>query len=245
MQAQPATETMRLERLRGLHARSGAGRLQLACAGRTLMLYGTEPVSGEDGPIASFEAHVDYELVEFLAGAWEATEFLLALVDRAARTVRSQRARIAELEEQNGWYKKALDQAGEPSIPPEASGASSSMAPAAGELPAAGRPAGPPQGSAAGAVRPSGDSQKDYSAEAAMKCADTLFAAFLRERARDAALSLSASDGNPSEGDPDTPAALLRALLAIPSRRDLNTDPAAASRWRDLKADFEAWRTHG
>ncbi|MCP4990553.1 MAG: hypothetical protein GY928_32290 [Colwellia sp.] len=34
---------------------------------------------------------------------------------------------------------------------------------------------------------------------------------------------------------------VLKEVLKITSKRELNTDPAAAIRWRDLRAEYEAW----
>ncbi len=33
----------------------------------------------------------------------------------------------------------------------------------------------------------------------------------------------------------------LKAILAIESKKELNTDPAAAQRWRDLRSEYKAW----
>lgn len=71
---------------------------------------------------------------------------------------------------------------------------------------------------------------KDHAAEAAMKCADPLFQKFLGERAR----------AEPCQ-DPDRAAVLLRQVLDIKSRSEINTDTFTARRWRDLRAEFEAW----
>ena len=70
---------------------------------------------------------------------------------------------------------------------------------------------------------------KDYTTEAAMRCAEPRFRKFLAERhglARD---------------DEEAAAACLRAALGIASRKVLNTDPEAAARWRAMRRAFEAW----
>ncbi|WP_157928852.1 hypothetical protein [Pararhizobium haloflavum] len=75
--------------------------------------------------------------------------------------------------------------------------------------------------------------QPDYSAEAAMKCSDAAFVAYL-----------VAKHSLEQDAPPEFVAGALRNALGIASRKELNTDPAAATRWRDLKADFDAWRMH-
>ena len=73
--------------------------------------------------------------------------------------------------------------------------------------------------------------QKDYAAEAAMKCNDHLFRRYMIERhdLGDAA-------------DQERIVSRLRTVLRIRSRGELNKDPAAAERWVRMKADFEQWR---
>jgi len=70
----------------------------------------------------------------------------------------------------------------------------------------------------------------DFAAECAMKCDDIVFKTYLRE-----------AHGFELE-DRERIAAQIRDLLKVASRGELNKDPAAASRWKDLRADFEAWR---
>jgi hypothetical protein len=36
----------------------------------------------------------------------------------------------------------------------------------------------------------------------------------------------------------------VRSILAVSSRRELNTDPNAAARWKSLRADYDAWRNY-
>ncbi len=74
----------------------------------------------------------------------------------------------------------------------------------------------------------------DYAAECAMKCGDRLFLRFLVEER-------GASD----VADAERVAVSIREILQIESRAELNSDPAAAARWIDLRGAFEAWRTHG
>lgn len=74
---------------------------------------------------------------------------------------------------------------------------------------------------------------KNLAAEASMKCGEPAFQAYLKER--------HASDDDGDLADSAAAAAVLRRALAIGSRKDLNTDPEAASRWRDMRADFQAW----
>ncbi len=71
---------------------------------------------------------------------------------------------------------------------------------------------------------------KDYAAECAMKCNDRLFRIYLSE-----CHGVDATDSERIN-------TRVRSILAIRSRAELNTDPAAKARWRDLKAAFDAWR---
>ncbi|MBZ5760248.1 hypothetical protein LAV84_06765 [Rhizobium sp. VS19-DR104.2] len=70
---------------------------------------------------------------------------------------------------------------------------------------------------------------KDYAAECAMKCNDMRFRAYLREKH-----DLETTDAERIN-------TRVRSILAIGSRAELNTDPAAAARWQSLKGDFEIW----
>lgn len=76
--------------------------------------------------------------------------------------------------------------------------------------------------------------RKDYAAEASIKLTQPAFVAYL-----------VAHHGLEHDAPHEFAAGALRNALGIASRRDLNTDPTAAARWRDMKADFDAWRTHG
>jgi hypothetical protein len=78
-----------------------------------------------------------------------------------------------------------------------------------------------------------GRAAKDYAAEASMKCGEASFQRFLAER--------HASDDDGDLRDTAAAGSVLRRALAIGSRKDLNTDPEAAQRWRDLRAEFQAW----
>lgn len=72
---------------------------------------------------------------------------------------------------------------------------------------------------------------KDFAAESAMKCEEPAFKAFLE-----------ACHGLERPLTTDRVAQRLRTILSISSRKELNSDMAAADRWRSLRADFEAWR---
>ena len=74
---------------------------------------------------------------------------------------------------------------------------------------------------------------KDFSAECAMKCGDQLFRRYLMER-----------HGVEDVSDSIRVASRVRSILNVRSRGELNTDPNAAARWKDLRADFDAWRNH-
>lgn len=75
---------------------------------------------------------------------------------------------------------------------------------------------------------------RDYAAEAAMKCAEPAFAVYLEER-----------HGLERPLTPERVAQRVRSLTAVASRREFNSDPAAAGRWRDLVRDFDNWRRTG
>lgn len=75
---------------------------------------------------------------------------------------------------------------------------------------------------------------KDYAAEAAMKCAEPAFRAYLEAR-----------HGLERPLTEDRVAQRLRSLLGVTSRRELNDGADAAARWRDLRRDFETWRKAG
>ncbi len=75
---------------------------------------------------------------------------------------------------------------------------------------------------------------KDYAAEAAMKCAEPAFKRFLAER-----------HGLDSPATDERVAQHLRGILGVTSRRELNHADAAASRWVQLRGEFEAWRRAG
>lgn len=70
---------------------------------------------------------------------------------------------------------------------------------------------------------------KNYAAEAAIKCGEPAFRRFL-----------AAVHGLAHDSD-EAAAACLRAALGVQSRKALNTDPEAATRWRALRRAFESW----
>lgn len=72
---------------------------------------------------------------------------------------------------------------------------------------------------------------KDFAAEAAMKCEEPAFKAFLEQ-----------CHGLVRPLTTDRVAQKLRTVLCVSSRKDLNNDEAAAERWRNLRASFDAWR---
>jgi hypothetical protein len=74
-------------------------------------------------------------------------------------------------------------------------------------------------------------SDKDFAAECAMKCAnDRAFRQYLIERhqLQDA-------------GDTERIKTRVRSILAITSMGELNKDEGAAQRWKALRSDFKAW----
>jgi|SRR5690606_31694933 len=78
------------------------------------------------------------------------------------------------------------------------------------------------------------NSAKDFAAEAAMKGEDAAFKVFLEQK-----------HGLERPLTADRVAQKLRSILGIQSRKELNQNGEAAQRWRDLRADFEAWRRVG
>ncbi len=76
--------------------------------------------------------------------------------------------------------------------------------------------------------------EKDFAAEAAMKCDDPVFKAFLEER-----------HGLERPLTSDRAAQRLRSILNIRSRKELNESSDAAERWLDLRGAFEAWKRAG
>lgn len=71
---------------------------------------------------------------------------------------------------------------------------------------------------------------KKYAAECGMKCNEKDFLEFL--------FTCHGVDIS----DKERIATRIRTMLRITSRAELDTDDAAASRWRQLVADFEKWR---
>lgn len=71
----------------------------------------------------------------------------------------------------------------------------------------------------------------DLARDCALACQRGDFARYLREK-----------HGLEDIADAERVSSRVRSMLAISSRTELNTDPAAADRWRKLKSDFEAWR---
>lgn len=80
------------------------------------------------------------------------------------------------------------------------------------------------------ATHPAPAKPKDYAAECAMKCADAGFQRWLHE-----------VHGLDNASDSVRVATRVRGMLEIDSRAKLNTDPAAADRWRQMVRDAEDW----
>ncbi|MGG7519649.1 hypothetical protein ACQ3G6_17375 [Allorhizobium undicola] len=72
---------------------------------------------------------------------------------------------------------------------------------------------------------------RDYAAECAMTCTRHDFRRYLIDRHQ-----------LPADASQERIVTRLRSILNIRSRAELNTDPAAALRWRNFKGDFEAWK---
>lgn len=75
---------------------------------------------------------------------------------------------------------------------------------------------------------------KDYAAEAAIKCGEPAFKAWLRD-----------CHGLEPPLSDERCAQKLRSLLGVTSRAELNDDAAAAERWRRLRDEFQVWRRRG
>lgn len=91
----------------------------------------------------------------------------------------------------------------------------------------------PETGDGDGRAAPGVMAKPNYAAEASMKCTEPGFRKWLKD-----------FHGTDDDGDLDDAAAaasVLRRVLKIESRQHLNTDPEAAKRWRDLRAEFQAW----
>jgi hypothetical protein len=77
------------------------------------------------------------------------------------------------------------------------------------------------------------DNPHRLSQQAAILCDDARFRRFLTQVKRPVDIE---------RGHSPAPAAdMLRATLDIASRSDLDTNPEAAARWRNLKAEYEGW----
>ncbi len=75
---------------------------------------------------------------------------------------------------------------------------------------------------------------KDYAAECAIKCAEHAFRVFLEEKH---GLERPLTD--------ERVAQKVRGLLNVRSRRELNDGERAGAAWRQLRADYDAWRRTG
>jgi hypothetical protein len=72
------------------------------------------------------------------------------------------------------------------------------------------------------------DHQSNLAANAALMMQEPIFTLFMRDMVPD-----HRSDNVDN---------LLKRYLGISSKSELNTDAAAAARWRDLRAEYEAWK---
>lgn len=87
---------------------------------------------------------------------------------------------------------------------------------------------------AAAQAQASRDTSKDFAAEAAMRCAEPGFRAFLEDRH---GLQRPLTD--------ERVAQRLRSILGVASRAELNNDEAAAARWKQLRGAYEDWKRAG
>lgn len=79
--------------------------------------------------------------------------------------------------------------------------------------------------------------EKDYAAEAAMKCADVQFQQFLIGHPDLGVAGAPNESATPAEAA----AIRLRALCSVKSRSAFNDDAAARTRWLWLRNDFHGW----
>ncbi len=75
---------------------------------------------------------------------------------------------------------------------------------------------------------------KDYAAEAAMKCGEPAFKAFLEQKH---GLERPLTDERVTQR--------VRSLCGVKSRRELNEGGDCAERWRSLVREFEGWKRAG
>jgi len=76
------------------------------------------------------------------------------------------------------------------------------------------------------------------SRQAAILCGDALFQRYLSVTYADAWSEASVICHDLTEKTAES----VRRICQVQSRSEFDTDPAAASRWRDLKSKFEEWR---
>lgn len=96
------------------------------------------------------------------------------------------------------------------------------------------RDGGPPAGHRRSDERPTGRTLKqngDYAANCAMLCDDAGFRRFLESM-----------HGLETDSDKEWLVGKVRELVCVESRKELNTDDAAARRWLDLVEDFNSWK---
>lgn len=80
-------------------------------------------------------------------------------------------------------------------------------------------------------------SELPYSQQAAMRCHEPDFERFLYQRAgADGVLEIEGPPNN------DPIAAHVRFLCGVTSRKELDTRPLAAKRWREIEAEYWAWQ---
>ena len=76
------------------------------------------------------------------------------------------------------------------------------------------------------------------SAECGIACNEPLFRAFLKQQSED----FPSDEPWLGVRTKEDAATAVRFMLAIDSRRELDTDGEAGIRWRELKADYELWK---
>jgi len=163
---------------------------------------------GELVPVARFDPGATRAERAFAGDCVEHVRFLLALVDRAIEFARA---------------RGRTDGGAHPSSTPAGGGdlaSTPSPSPAATPLPLPGGEDG--RSTSAG---------RNHAAEAAIKCQEPGFKAFLEARH---GLERPLTD--------ERVAQRLRSLLGVTSRREINEGGAALERWKQIRADYREWR---
>lgn len=174
---------------------------------------------GEKFEIARILAVASSDEREFLGEAAGAVGFLLGLVDRAARKVRELAPPPDPFAARSLTEAEMRDQAGRCGCR-----GVDDMCPCQNA----------PDRTTRARWEAEAVEQKNFAAEAAIKCGEAAFKRFLMER-----------HGLDSPATDERAAQKLRSLLGVTSRRELNSDAKAAARWKAVRGEFENWKRAG